>query len=409
MQPIIVFEDSGVNNLTPLVYWRTVFELRCGRRTLLDRVAHFLKVPVAGLWTRDVWAAVATERLQVPANARLQPDTLLINGRWLFDRQVDFHAPPYVGTHGDHIAYIACDAPLADRLTPADLLDPKRSADLIRSVAHGPVDARMIDYAWDLVSYNAEALQADWTGDRAFEGKVSSSAHLLEPDLIHVGDRAVVGPTAVIDAQEGPVYIAEGARIGPHTYIAGPTYIGPGAVIKPHTHIHGGTTIGPLCKVGGEVYACIIAGYSNKQHAGFLGQAYVASWVNLGAGTVNSNLKNTYGSIRVPVNGRDVDTGLTFFGSIIGDHAKLGIQQALPTGASIGCAAMVASSRILPKFVPSFSWLADDGSEEGDPERLLATARLVMRRREVICSDAEAQLFITAARIAREWETAAPA
>lgn len=196
-----------------------------------------------------------------------------------------------------------------------------------------------------------------------------------------------------------------GARIGPQTHIAGPAYIGPGTIVNPRCHIHGGTTIGPLCKVGGEIDACIIAGYSNKQHDGFLGHSYVGSWVNLGAGTVNSDLKNTYGSVRVPVNGREVDTGLTFFGSVIGDHVKLGIGQTLATGASIGFAAMAACSRMLPKFVPSFSWLTDAGRAEGDPERLLATARRAMQRRDVTCGQTEAQLFLGLARTAREWES----
>jgi UDP-N-acetylglucosamine diphosphorylase/glucosamine-1-phosphate N-acetyltransferase len=391
------------------VYWRTVFELRCGRKTLLDRVAHYLNAPIGGLWTRGAWAEVAGERFQVPVNAPPPPDAVLINGRWLFDGPFEFHAGPFVGTVGERIAYVACDAGLADRLTPTDLLDAGRCAELLGNVEHGPVEACMIEHVWDLINHNVKALEADWTGDRAIEGKVSSSALLLEPDSIHVAIRAHVSPTAVIDAQPGPVYVAEGARISPQTTIIGPAYIGPGTVVNPHCYIHGGTTIGPLCKVGGEIGACIIAGYSNKQHSGFLGHSYVGSWVNLGAGTTNSNLKNTYGSVRVPVNGREVDTGMMFFGSVIGDHAKLGVQQTMSTGASIGFAAMATRGGILPKFVPSFSWITDAGQAEGDPERLLATARHVMQRRDVTCSDAEARLFLELAATAAEWESSGAA
>ena len=405
MQPIVLFEDSGMRRLTPLVYWRTAFGLRCGRKTLLDRTAHKLDTPISGLWTRPGWAEVASERFQIPVNASLPVDALLINGRWLMDRAVEFHPAPFVGTVGEQIAYIACDAALASRLTPSDLLDADRAKELLSGVEQAPIEALLIDHTWDLVAHNAKALESDWSGDRAIVGKVSSSAVLLAPDSIHVGDRAVIAPTAVIDAEPGPVYISEGARIGPQSTIVGPAYIGPGTMVSPHCYIHSGTTIGPLCKVGGEIGACIIAGYSNKRHSGFLGHSYVGSWVTIGAGTANSDLKNTYGQVRVPVNGREVDTDMMLFGSVIGDHAKLGIQQALPTGASVGFAAMAASDGVMPKFLPSFSWLTPEGRSAGDPERLLATARRVMQRRGVTCTEAEARVFLASATTARQWES----
>jgi hypothetical protein len=160
-----------------------------------------------------------------------------------------------------------------------------------------------------------------------------------------------------------------------------------------------------MCKVGGEIEASIIAGYSNTQHAGFLGHSYVGSWVNIGAGTVNSNLKNTYGSVRVPINGLEIDTGLTLFGAVIGDHAKLAIGQTLPTGASVGFAAMTACSGVLPKFVPSFSWLTDDHATQGDPSRLLTAARRMMERRGINLTDTEFKLFQHVARTARDQES----
>ena len=409
MRSIVLFEDGGFSRLLPLVYWRTVFGLRSGRKTLLDGFARCLGEPVAGLWARDWVSAVAAQRYQLPVNAPVEANTLLINGRCRPRPRMEFRPAPFVGTSGDQIVYVACDEDLARRLRPADLLDAKRSAGLLASVEHGPVEVTMIDYLWDLVASNAEELAADWSGeDRAMEGRVSSSAMLLEADSIHIGPRAVVEPTAVIDAQQGPVYIGEGVLIRPQAYVAGPAYIGPGSIVNPHSYIHGGTTIGPMCKVGGEIDGCIICGYSNKQHDGFLGHAYVGSWVNLGAGTINSDLKNTYGPVRVTVNGREMETGLTFFGSIIADHVKTGIQQTLPTGAVIGFGAMVARSGIIPKVVPSFAWLVDAGLTRGDPGRLLSTARRVMQRRDVTCGEAEAALFLEIARRAEQYE-ASPA
>ncbi len=410
MPQIVLFEDGGFANLLPLVYWRTVFGLRCGRKTMIDRLASRLGCSVSGLWTRDWLAAVTAERYLVPVNAPAQGDTILVNGRWLIDGPVRFPPGPAAATCRGRIVYLVCDSKLAAKLTPADLLDADRWVALLHGVDRAEISATMIDYPWDLVARNADALLADWeASDQAIEGKVSSSAHVIEPNMVFVGHGSVVEPTAVIDAGSGPVYIGQNVRVHAQACIAGPAYVGPGSVVKPHTHLHGGSSIGPVCKVGGEIDACIFGGYSNKQHSGFLGHAYVGSWVNLGAGTVNSDLKNTYGLVRVELNGRPVDTGLTFFGSIIADHVKTGIGQALPTGACVGFASMVATSGLAPKFVPSLSWLTDDGLTQADPQRLLATARTVMQRRQVVCTDAEARLFVEIARRARQYEIGLPA
>jgi len=402
---IALFEDAEFVNLLPLVYGRTVFELRCGRKTLLDRLARSLGQPVSALWTRDWLAAVATERLQLPVNVPAAEGTLLVNARALVPSRMTFQRPPFAGTRDGQIVYIACDAELGRRLRPEDLLSPERRAGLLERIPHAPVDVPMVNYLWDLVTHNAEHLAADWTGeDRGLEGRVSSSAVLIEPDSIHVGQRAVVEPTAVLDAQNGPIYVSEQSRIAPHAYVGGPAYIGPGSVVHPHSYIHGGTTLGAMCKVGGEIDNCIITGYSNKQHDGFLGHSYVGGWVNLGAGTANSDLKNTYGTVRVSLNAREVDTGLRFFGAVIGDHVKTGIGTMLPTGAVVGFGSMAACSRIVPKFVPSFSWLTDEGWAAADVERLLATARQVMQRRDVTCSPAEEALFREVSRRAPQCE-----
>jgi hypothetical protein len=160
-----------------------------------------------------------------------------------------------------------------------------------------------------------------------------------------------------------------------------------------------------MCKIGGEIDACIIDGYSNKQHGGFLGHAYVGRWVNIGAGAENSDLKNTYSPVRSPVRGQDVDTGGLLFGGVIGDHAKLGINTSIPTGAVIGFAAMAATSRTLPKFVPSFAWLTDDGMAQGKPDRLLDVATRMMVRRKVDMTDAEVELFLDLGERCKQFES----
>ena len=225
--------------------------------------------------------------------------------------------------------------------------------------------------------------------------------------MLHVGAGTHVHPTAVLDAAAGPIYLSENVRVGAHCVIEGPAYVGPGCHLNPHAWLHGGNALGPVCKVGGELDGCVLHGYSNKQHDGFLGHAYVGSWVNLGAGTVNSDLKNTYGNVRVPLNGTDIDSGLMFFGAVIGDHVKTAINTTLPTGAVIGVASVLAGGQMAPKYIPSFSWVTANGVGRGDPARLLDVAVKVMGRRRADITDEEVELFLDLGTRTREYERGA--
>ncbi len=405
MLKIILFEDHQFIGFCPLIYWRTVFELFCGRRTLMDRAAHYLKKPITGLWVRDWIAGHAAQHCQVPVNSAAEPGTVLVNGRWLVTGPVEFHSPPCVGTKDGAVVYVACDEQLARRLSPQAMLDAAQCRRLLEGVRREEVEAVLVGYPWDLITYNSEALENDWMSvSHGIEGTVSSSAVIVDISRVGVEHGATVKPTACLDASTGPVHISHNATVEAHVIIQGPAYIGPGTLVKPHTHIYGGTSIGPFCKVGGEIDATIIASHSNKQHHGFLGHSYVGSWVNIGAGTSNSDLKNTYGPIRMRIGRDQIDTGRHFLGAVIGDHVKIGINQSIPTGASIGFAASLFTSALLPKYVPSFAWLTDAGTGQGDPKRLMETARVVMARRNVtLCEEAE-KLFLNLPEIARQLE-----
>ena len=143
-----------------------------------------------------------------------------------------------------------------------------------------------------------------------------------------------------------------------------------------------GTTIGPLSKVGGEVEASILHACSNKQHDGFLGHSYIGAWCNLGAGTSTSDLKNTYSTVRVSIEGREVDTGSLFAGLTMGDHSKAGINTMFNTGAVVGVGCNVFGGEFPPKDIPSFMWGGHAGLIEHDFERFCRTAERVMARRD---------------------------
>jgi len=394
MAKIILFEDGGYANLLPFTYWRSLAELRIGRRIILDQLAQTLESPVAGVWTRDWIARVASDRCMTPANRPAAAGDVLVNGRWLPDGRADFPKPPRVGRVGDDVAFVVCDEHLAGRLDAATLLDDGAAKTVLNDVPTVEVGGSMFRYPWELVASLSQRLSAEWHEDAALlESDLDSRVIVTGRDRLRIGERSVVHPTAVLDASAGPIFISHDVMIGAGCVIEGPAYVGPGVRINPRAWLHGGNAVGPMCKIGGEIDGCIISGYTNKQHDGFLGHAFVGSWVNLGAGTNNSDLKNTYGTVRVPLCGTDVETGLPFFGAIIGDHAKIGINATIPTGAVIGFGANAATSKALPKFVPSLSWMTDDGTVEADAGKVAEVAAIMMKRRNMELSEAEAELF----------------
>jgi len=256
-----------------------------------------------------------------------------------------------------------------------------------------PVDAAFITWPWELMARNAEAITSDLAGMSAgVKGHVHPLACLVAPERIAVEEGAVIGPYAVLDASAGPIRIRRGARVEAHTCVRGPCVVGEGTQLLGGSV--SGTTFGPECRVAGEVEACIWQGHGNKRHHGFVGHSVFGDWVNLGALTTTSDLKNNYGPVRVWVDGHEVDTGSPKVGSFVGAHVKTGIGTLLPTGASVGTAAnLFGGGRFAPKAVAPFAWWDGDTLAEHDLERCVATARIaVSRRARTLSPAAEAAL-----------------
>lgn len=395
MSDLVLFEDFGLVNLLPSVFWQTVFELRVGRQILLDRVAQQLGRSIGGVWTRDWIAPIAEYRCGAPVNRSVEPGAVLLNGRWLFDGSIDFPSAPCVGTIGGQIAYVVCDEELAARLKPETMLSASCCEALLSETHCRDASGRMIQYPWDILSELPSVLAADWSeSDASIECDIDSAVRQRQADKIHLGERTQIDPTVILDATAGPVYISHDVTVGPYAVLEGPLYVGPGTKIHPHSWLHGANAIGPVCRLGGEIHGCVIHGYSNKAHAGFLGHSYVGSWVNLGAGSTTSDLKNTYGTVRVPVNGQDVDSGQMFMGAVIADHAKIGINASLASGAVFGFASSSVTGGAVPKYVPSLSWVSPEGISAGHTDRLLDMASTVMARRNIDMTDDEVELFL---------------
>jgi len=249
------------------------------------------------------------------------------------------------------------------------------------------VEGMLLHGAFDLITAIEHLLAADVAdflrepGDPIADGSIV----LGDPNEVVVLG-AAIEPGVVFDTRRGAIVLEQHAYIRAGSRLEGPLFVGPGTEILGGTV--GGSSFGPRCRVRGEVMTSVFLGYANKAHEGFVGHSAVGRWANLGAGTTTSNLKNTYGAIRLAVGGDALETGRQFLGTLLGDHAKTAIGTLLPTGAVVGMGANVFGTANVPKHVPPFAWgLSEDRMRL---EGFLTTARRVMPRRQVEVTDAVA-------------------
>jgi UDP-N-acetylglucosamine diphosphorylase/glucosamine-1-phosphate N-acetyltransferase len=394
-----LFEDR-VENLDPLTLTRPVFELLCGMTSLGDKQRRAFAASAYGMLVRPALVALCRQRQpDVPVNDAVwlrSGPIVLVNGRWL-PSQTALPAPPApcLGVVDEQVAYAVLSPDELGRLT-LDNVGAQLDA-WQRELPCRPAGGSMIDHPWDLVERNADAIARDYAelGIAAKPSAVSPATIVGPPERLWLDPGARVEPMVVADTTHGPVVVDAGALIHAFTRLEGPCYIGP------MTQVHGakiraGTTLGPQCRIGGEIEATIVQGHSNKYHDGFLGHSYVGEWVNLGAGTHNSDLRNDYGEVTVTVGGLPVPTGLSKVGCFLGDHTKTGLGTLLNTGASIGAFCnLLPAGRYAPRHVPSFTSCWNGSLREAfTPEQLLATAELAMKRRGVALTEAQRALYV---------------
>jgi len=373
---IVLFEDARWRDLRPLTDLVPVPGLAFGASTLGRRWSErpgwsLLAVAARPLGTPLAAGRAAAGDLVLAVNAAALP------GPWA--DEIVARGAPVLALSGERVA--AALVPFG-RLAPLLGDGPGFAAALAGlGLPAVSVEARVAAYPWNLVEWNADAIATDLAGMAAgIAGEVHPSAVILGPDRVHVARGARVEPLAVLDARPGPIRVGENVVIAPRTVVTGPCAIGAG------TQLLGGSigrsTIGPECRIAGEVEECIWQGHANKRHHGFVGHSLIGPWVNLGALTTTSDLKNNYGTVRVWVDGREMESGVRKIGALIGAHVKTGIGSLLPTGASIGTGAnLFGGGRFAPKRVPSFGWWDGERMIEHRLEPFLTTARTAMGRR----------------------------
>lgn len=407
MKEIRLFEDASFRTLLPLVYLRPVSALRCGILLLQEKVARrYPKTPLT-LYCRNYIADLLKGRDSFGINRTTvgKEGAFFLNARILLDKMIPLEGPEEIGVQGDDIVYARLSQASAKGVTPETFLEGKLLKE-VKGVKVRKVKASLMRYPWDLVQANGDEINRDFellVGKKGtHHGKVYPGSYLLNPSRIYIGKGSQIKPCVVLDAEGGPIYIGENVTIFPNSVVEGPAYIGNDTKLKINAKIYENTSIGPVCKVGGEVEESIIHGYSNKQHDGFLGHAYLGEWCNLGAGTSNSDLKNNYGNVKVYVDGKMIDSGSMFVGLTMGDHSKAGVNTMFNTGTVVGICSNIFGAGFPPKFIPSFAWGGAEGLTTYQLEKGLEVAGRVMARRKIRLGAREEKLFRTIFKMTQE-------
>jgi UDP-N-acetylglucosamine diphosphorylase / glucose-1-phosphate thymidylyltransferase / UDP-N-acetylgalactosamine diphosphorylase / glucosamine-1-phosphate N-acetyltransferase / galactosamine-1-phosphate N-acetyltransferase len=412
---LYLYDDARSRDWQPFSLTRPCGELLLGAHTFRDRAERLFGAPCTGHITgphlhgfQEPDAAPVVE----PGSIATTGPRLYLSSRAVVDWGLDFTTParPTVLRVAGEAAgwYAPAGAPNPE---PRWLESPALEGDIV------DLDGRMLQHVWDLVAENPQQIALDHAaaatpetggiGAAAGSEAATGSGHASGFQAIgeaagrlRLGRGVTIEPGVVFDFTAGPIWLDDDVTIRAFTRLSGPAYVGRGSTLL--GGVFAAISIGPLCKVHGEMEETVVLGYSNKAHDGFLGHAYLGRWVNLGAMTTNSDLKNNYGRIRMWTPTGDADTGLVKLGCLLGDHVKTGIGALLNTGTIVGAGSNLFGSELPPKYVPPFSWGSGSNLVAYDADRFLAVAETVMARREVSLGDGMRRLLREAWRLGRE-------
>jgi UDP-N-acetylglucosamine diphosphorylase/glucosamine-1-phosphate N-acetyltransferase len=381
----ILFDDQARDRLLPFTHTRPVADIRCGILTMRERWELCLGQPTSTL-TEDYLQAVfpldtgddniyingavfATPEL-AEALTRLEPGQTLAKGNMTIAVRLS-----------------------ANRYTTPELLAHTTTL----PAQHFDGDVYALNNTWNIFAQNERAIKEDF--ELLTKGRESDP--IPENVTVTGGQHLFIEPGAniyagcIINAFTGPVYIGKNTEILEGTMMRGPVAVCEHGVIKMGAKIYGATTIGPGCKVGGEINNAVFFANSNKSHDGYLGNAVIGEWCNLGADTNCSNLKNNYDEIKIwdEAKGEYIRSGLTFCGLLMGDHSKSAINTMFNTGTVAGVSCNIFGGGFPDKFIPSFSWGGSDNMVTYEFDRAMETANRMMNRRGKMLSAAEKNMY----------------
>ncbi|MFL5620259.1 MAG: putative sugar nucleotidyl transferase [Gemmatimonadaceae bacterium] len=394
MSALYLYDDARARTFEPFALTRPAGELRAGALLVRERWTRALGAAVSGHVGAPVLAG-----FEEAGSAPVIGDATIPAGSWIANARFApalGRAPQGDLLHVDgRVAAVKIDADV-----PSDALaDGSLALDsfALKSAAPAQVGGWWMDDVWDYLRHLVPMLEADVpilgaTMPRGLpRGAVGVGEH-----PVFVAQGAVVEPSVCFDTSAGPILLCAGSHVHAFTRLVGPLYVGEHSILT--SDRIAASAIGDTCKVHGEFSNTIIIGHSNKGHDGFVGHSMLGRWVNLGAGTITSNLKNTYGTVQLWTPAGVSETGMQFLGTLFGDHAKTGIGTRLTTGCVLGAGANVFGSEMPPKAVPPFAWGESGEFETYHVDKFLEVAERMMARRNVGLGDA------TRAQLARAHE-----
>jgi UDP-N-acetylglucosamine diphosphorylase/glucosamine-1-phosphate N-acetyltransferase len=394
---LFLYDDRIARGFEPFTLTRPASELRAGVPLLRERWEHALGLRAAGVITSPELAAFDEPWGARAATGVIRAGSIIVNSRCAVALAKAPSAD--VWRCGDHVAGVvlardvdAAELSETDRTTLESLARPNASV--------AEVQGRWIDEVWDFISSLAPLLMDDIDVLARDATRLSDTSMIGGTHGVFIEKEAHVEPQVYFDTTAGPILIRRGATVQAFTRLVGPLAIGKESIVGGDKI--GASSIGEVCKVHGEVTTTIFLGHCNKPHDGFVGCSYLARWVNLGAGTITSNLKNTYGSVKFWTLRGERDSGQQFLGTFFGDHAKTGIGTILTTGSVVGTGANIYGGGVVPKCVPPFAWGDKPPYSTYRMDKFIEVARRMMERRHVALTEGTIRVLQSA--FDRRWK-----
>jgi len=413
-----IFEDHKIRNFYPLTLLRPIYDLRVGIKTNRERIVKSFEHDVVCVYMREYLKDLYNlkygseeEEYLINKEGELDSETILINGRLVLNKKTRENLKKFIEKDniivlsGGDIVLIKITESVARKIENFLLkpLDEKKVKELKKIIVnHVEIPRKSIampEYLWDMVNMNADLIREDL--EERYVGKewrakyVDERVAILgEERLVYLDEGVEVEPYVVFNTKSGPIYVGKDTRIQAGARIEGPTYIGQKSIVVGGAQIREGSNLGDVCRAGGELEETIVLGYTNKYHLGFIGHSYIGEWVNIGAATNNSDLKDTYGTVRVTIRGRRIDTGILKVGCFIGDMVKTSIGVQIYTGKNIGVSSHLHG--IVYEDVPSFTIYAKSlGVEPVELilESAIETQRRMMSRRGLTLTREEIEVI----------------
>lgn len=379
MSGLYFYDDARARQFEPFALTRPVSEMRAGTSLVRRRWEIATSLKSAGFIGGPHLASFeeAGAPGAVAANAEIPAGSVVVNSRCVISLDQKLDPFDLLMCEG-----LACAVRLARPVSASKLADGTLDLGTIQTSLGGrKVTGRWMNEVWDFIASLSDQLTEDIPRRAKGLAMATPDLTLIGKGKVYVEEGAEIGPSVVFDVSGGPILVRRGAVISPFTHLVGPIYVGTDSQVLGDRL--GNSSIGDVCKVRGEVSNTIFVGHSNKGHEGFVGHSYLGRWVNLGALTTTSNLKNTYGTIQLWTRSGLRNTGQQFLGTFFGDHAKTGIGTMLNTGTVLGAGANVFGGTMPPKVVPPFAWGDSEPYDTFDLTRFLECAERAMARRHV--------------------------